>query len=860
MRANRATTWKAFSGELLPLAVVFCVWLTFFFRMILGETVCGFRDSAYLYYPLFQWIDSVWASGQVPLWNPYDGFGTPLLADGSSSVFYPGKIVFLARFLTFESRYGLYLSVHVLWAAVGCYWLSRALRLGPVAAGIAALAYAFGGPVVVQVSNVVYLVGAAWLPFALASGIAMVRKSSFRWAIICGGCCAMMILGGDPQMVYHIGLILAALLLGKTFWVVRRFKALTNFVEKPVLDLVFADCARLVLVVVVTVLLSAVQLFPTMEWAAQSERNLFEYPRTVYEIGQFQARQADLTSPVSLEGGEIGRGIFGDGQPGSHHSDLYEFSLPPWSGYELFWPNLSGRMFPVHQRWVDGLPGAERVWFPSLYLGGFVALFALGSFRLWGHRKRQVLLSRIGLFFGLAALGWYGLPWLAREVVGAESVLEGIGSPVGGLYWAMVVLLPKYVVFRYPAKLFIVASLMICVLGGVTFDRILSCRMSGVNRRWLFSLCVILAVVSIVIGGLSQTSWAISLFEGLATRNEFGPLDIRGALWQVGFSGIHAALMFGAAALLLGLRGRVGGGTERKRSGIAEEDGCSKGSFAWLPVAWLVLLAIDLTVANRWLIAEVDSGRFTSAVPFSEKIVFSSASRHQLPVVVHQTGWAGLKVCETNSSERLGEWVSLYRSTLTPKFHLVEAVIRRDSFSSIQSVRQVVPTGPRVAFQPEIEKVQWRGIENGFFARHWGAFAEAERYDANAEVRSRFFVVDEFRTNGLQVVSDSSPEQGWFCLQEQWDAGWRATLIREDGMREGLDIERWRGRFRAVAVPAGSWTLEMVYWPGSFVGGAWVSSLAWLCLAGWLVWEVRAGVGGLKHRGTEDTEKTEEKM
>ena len=48
--------------------------------MMTGQNVVGFRDSAYLYYPLFKWIDAQWAAGEVPLWNPYCNVGMPVVA------------------------------------------------------------------------------------------------------------------------------------------------------------------------------------------------------------------------------------------------------------------------------------------------------------------------------------------------------------------------------------------------------------------------------------------------------------------------------------------------------------------------------------------------------------------------------------------------------------------------------------------------------------------------------------------------------------------------------------------------------------------------------------------------------------
>ena len=100
--SSKQRSWLA---KYWPALLIGSAWLWLFWPMMTGQTVCGFRDSAYLYYPLFKWIDAQWAAGDIPLWNHYDQFGVPVVADGSSSVFYPGKLIFWLRFLSYESRY-----------------------------------------------------------------------------------------------------------------------------------------------------------------------------------------------------------------------------------------------------------------------------------------------------------------------------------------------------------------------------------------------------------------------------------------------------------------------------------------------------------------------------------------------------------------------------------------------------------------------------------------------------------------------------------------------------------------------------------------------------------------------------------
>ena len=77
------------------------------------------------------------------------------------------------------------------------------------ASGVAALAYAFGGAVLFQYANVVYLVGAAWLPLAILAVERVRSRPTRRDVALLGVTLAMMVLGGDPQLAYHVGIVAA---------------------------------------------------------------------------------------------------------------------------------------------------------------------------------------------------------------------------------------------------------------------------------------------------------------------------------------------------------------------------------------------------------------------------------------------------------------------------------------------------------------------------------------------------------------------------------------------------------------------------------------------------------------------------
>ena len=129
-----------------------------------------------------------WAAGRVPLWNPQENCGVPVLADTTSSVFYPGKLLF-ALPLPYAAAYKLVRgrpraagggSGVLCWPGAGGRrgWRPR----------LAAVSYAFGGSVLFQYCNVVFLVGAAWLPVALLAADRMLVRRSYGWSVASGRC------------------------------------------------------------------------------------------------------------------------------------------------------------------------------------------------------------------------------------------------------------------------------------------------------------------------------------------------------------------------------------------------------------------------------------------------------------------------------------------------------------------------------------------------------------------------------------------------------------------------------------------------------------------------------------------------
>ena len=180
--------------------------LLFFYRSVLFQGgQFGFRDAAHFYYPLYQKVQAEWDAGRWPLWDPAENAGMPLLGNPTAAVLYPGKLIYAALAL----RLG-----------------GPALRGGAHGPGVRGdarpdavvgdepgrgrrspgLAYAFGGPVLFQYCNIIFLVGAAWTPWgflAVDRWLRLGRPGALAGLAVV---LAMQVLGGDPESAYLIGL------------------------------------------------------------------------------------------------------------------------------------------------------------------------------------------------------------------------------------------------------------------------------------------------------------------------------------------------------------------------------------------------------------------------------------------------------------------------------------------------------------------------------------------------------------------------------------------------------------------------------------------------------------------------------
>lgn len=526
----------------VPLAIALPL-LALFAPVLFQDRMFGFRDTAHFYYPLFEWIETQWRVGRAPLWNPHINYGIPVVGDATSSVFYPGKLVFVLP-LEFSWAFKFYIVGHYLLAAAGAYYAARRFQCTVEAAMIAAISFSCGGAVLFQYCNVVFLVGAAWLPWGFAAVEALVARRSLRAAVVLGLVLAMMTLGGDPQTAYQLGFCAAGYALAVA-WASRSYSEREANARAGFFPTAITQFALLSLAGIVAFVLSAVQVLPASEASALSNRVAYHQPRNIFEAAKTIATEDNGWSLAS-------NGLFKLPEPETHGASIYEFSNAPWHLAEYVWPGCFGSYFPQYRRWSFIIPGEPRMWNQSIYLGLLPLVLAVASLRLRHGPLREQWLSWSLVIAILGSFGVYGVGWIIRQSLryfGYMDLAEKApGDPIGGVYWFFVTFLPGFAYFRFPAKLLTFAALPMSLLAALGFDH---WRKSGAPRLRIALLILAFASgVAAMFLFICAEDWR-KFFAEMAPDAQFGLFDSDGAWRELMQSLLHTMIVASVAAAFL---------------------------------------------------------------------------------------------------------------------------------------------------------------------------------------------------------------------------------------------------------------------------------------------------------------------
>ena len=224
-------------------------------------------------YPWKQFINESIRDGQIPLWNPNIFAGTPFLADGQHSAYYPFSLIFVLFPLAYA--YGWFVVSQLWLAGVLTYILARVLGLRPSSSAAAGLIYQGSG--FLLVSSAVFpmiLAAAVWLPLLLACIEKIIRNNlhqegagkSLPWAVLGSIALGIQILAGHIEITYYTLLVMAFFALWRLVTLSLQLARRTASDSTPPWTLRSVKAAGwLASIVVVGLMFGAIQLIPFLE-------------------------------------------------------------------------------------------------------------------------------------------------------------------------------------------------------------------------------------------------------------------------------------------------------------------------------------------------------------------------------------------------------------------------------------------------------------------------------------------------------------------------------------------------------------------------------------------------------------------
>lgn len=203
--------------------------------------------------------------GQLPLWNPYNFSGTPLLANFQTATFYPMNILFFV--LPLSLSWSVLIMLQPLLAGIFLYMYLRNLRLQQFASVLGGLVFAFCGFSVAWMEWGVIGHVALWLPLLLLSIDKLFSKQKKAnntkvWSVIFLFSLSAAFFAGHLQMFFYLAIVTGGYFIARWWQFGKNLKILFHF------SFLFG----------VFLVLTFVQWWPTLQFILQSARDVDQIP------------------------------------------------------------------------------------------------------------------------------------------------------------------------------------------------------------------------------------------------------------------------------------------------------------------------------------------------------------------------------------------------------------------------------------------------------------------------------------------------------------------------------------------------------------------------------------------------------
>lgn len=490
----------------LALVVLAVALIVVFHRLLLGEVFFWGLPSLQ-FYPWREYAFDLLRHGQLPLWNPYNGAGAPLLANYQSALLYP--LNWLGLVLPLAWSMSVTAVLHLFIAGLGMWQFTGRLGLTDLGRGVSTLAFGMTSYLVARLGTYPTLFVAAWMPWVLWSALGVLTQARRRDVAFLAIFAAMQLLAGHAQTTWYSMLLVVA------------FAAWWSVTQRPI------QWRRWLLLAAGITLaggMAAAQLLPTAELLSQSQRSGGVDYDTVMNFSYSPIRSFNLLLP----------NFFGTPADGSYVTEgaFFEDAL-----YVGLIPLISALVAVVTWGWGK-LRRSERpsyfstipFWFTIVVLGYVLALGKnapvfpflyenIPTFSLFQAPVRW----HIWTVFGLSLLAGAGVGMWTRGYWVLFATRLAVAASIGAALLALVApqFLPPDVTKEQGVLVIIRAVVALGVLGALAGILTLT-QPERPASRWYgwWSLAVL-----VVLGGdLAYASWglnpsvAASFYDRLSTN------------------------------------------------------------------------------------------------------------------------------------------------------------------------------------------------------------------------------------------------------------------------------------------------------------------------------------------------------
>ena len=780
------------------------------------------------------WREFAWQVlklGQIPLWNPLVGMGAPLLANYQSALFYPPNWLYFI-FYEIGGRGGLawgqapLVAAHLAWAGLGMAYLARRLGMNGLSQVVAGLAFGLSGYLVARAGFLSINATVAWVPWIFGISTNLVLKMNTKWKkllqnepiesytlfrfiwhsvfsvivdiLVLASLLGMMLLAGHAQTAWYSILLL---ILWCGFLVISQPNGSENYEEAGIGQFlgfgVRSRLSRFVVAIIilgislaVAIGLTSIQIVPTAEYLLESQRAA----EVDYEYG--------LT-----------------------------YSFWPWRFLTFIAPDMFGNP-------VDGdYWGYANYWEDAVYIGllpfilAFIAIVngVKGNVReKWKqvNTKDDLYINRpklIRFMFGiiilslLLALGKNTplFPWLYRNV-------------------------PTFDMFNAPTRFSLWAIFCLALLAGIGVEY----WFRPINRGLYWTRLGTAGAFAVMLG--AGLSWII--------------------MGDISPSFIRATALTGAGLVVIGVLTLAA--PERQENNLGNKGpALTRRGQLW---AWIVcvFVALDLIIAGWGLNpgVKIDFYRFEApttskirelvgdgrlfipfddeySLKFSRFFLFESFNPGedwinlravQLPNIAMLDDLLSANNFDPILPGRYATWLETYRET-KPEIQL--QMLQLMGVKVVEELDHADPYGVRFIPINSFDLIRWvpcgivaTGGENALELILSGIINLREEVvledvqpifisQCNRKTQGNVELKSEDR-NEVQLIVKAE-DAGYVILSNVWYPGWKAEL---DG--QTTKVIRANYLYTAIAVPAGSHELRLVYRPASFYIGAMVSLIS----------------------------------